>query len=284
MLRATHMNSWYPSGQQLDNMLKNAYDEAKLCPGSGLIKAIIVPHAGYRFCVKTSMNAFRNLDPSAYDRVFVLGPSHQIPISNCTIADATSAESPYGEIPFDTEVCNTLTSKYPKLFKKLDCETASIEHSMEMEFPLLKYVFKNKPFKVVPIMIGQLSFDACTATAEALSEFVTDPKTLLVISSDFCHWGGRFGYTYLPSIDGQVYEKISKLDHDGADMISTGDPKQFKQYLDKTKNTICGRNAILIMMNIFKGKHAQFLHYSQSSQITSKSDSSVSYFSAILRE
>ena len=133
-------------------------------------------------------------------------------------------------------------------------------------------------------MIGQLSFDACTATAEALSEFVTDPKTLLVISSDFCHWGGRFGYTYLPSIDGQVYEKISKLDHDGADMISTGDPKQFKQYLDKTKNTICGRNAILIMMNIFKGKHAQFLHYSQSSQITSKSDSSVSYFSAILRE
>ncbi|OHS98707.1 Protein MEMO1 like protein [Tritrichomonas foetus] len=283
MLRATHMNSWYPSGQQLDNMLKEAYDEAKVVSGSGKVKSVIVPHAGYRFCVKTSMNAFKNVDPSTINRVFVLGPSHQIPISNCTIADAATAETPYGEIPFDTEACNALTSKFPKLFKKLDRDTASIEHSMEMEFPLLKYIFKEKPFTLVPIMVGQLSPNQIIETAEALKPFINDANTLLVISSDFCHWGARFGYTYLPDMDGQIFEKIRKLDHDGAEMIASGEPEKFENYLKKTKNTICGRTAILIMMNIFQGKHAEFLHYSQSSEVVSKHDTSVSYFSAILR-
>lgn len=284
MLPATHMNSWYPSGRRLDQMLTEAYNEAKISNGKGLIKAIIVPHAGYVYCVRTSMHAFRNLDPSAYDRVFVLGPSHHIGMSYCTIANATSAESPYGEIPFDTDVCNKLTTTYPSLFKKLDIETASEEHSMEMEFPLLKFVFKDKPFKIVPIMVGQLSFEACQSTANAISQFVKDQRTLLVISSDFCHWGARFGYSYLPNVDGQVFEKIRNLDQEGGKMISSGDPKCFKDYLDSTRNTICGRNAILIMMFIFQGKHAEFLNYSQSSQITSKNDSSVSYYSAIIRD
>lgn len=36
---------------------------------------------------------------------------------------------------------------------------------------------------------------------EILAPYLDDPSNLFVISSDFCHWGRRFSYTYLPSTE-----------------------------------------------------------------------------------
>jgi AmmeMemoRadiSam system protein B len=223
-----------------------------------------------------------SLDPSLYDRVFVIGPSHQLSIECCTIADATRAESPFGEIQFDTEACTHLLTNFPKLFKKLDCRKAEIEHSMEMEFPLLKYVFGDTPFKIVPIMVGSINLDISKQIAEAL-QTVTTNRTLYVISSDFCHWGSRFGYTYLPSSPGRIWEKIEAMDRAATVEISSMDPKRFEAYLKNTGNTICGRYPILIGMQLFRGMTAEWPAYSQSSRIISKDDSSVSYMTGIFR-
>lgn len=289
ILQAAHMGVWYPKGSQLNSLLQSAYSDSLIINPDvdRVVRGIIVPHAGYTFCVRTSMNAFRNIDPNQYDRVIVLGPSHHMAIRYCTIADATSAETPYGEIPFDIEGAQELLNNYPKLFKKLDRSTASNEHSLEMEFPLLKFVFKSKPFKIIPIMVGSLSYQACKDVAEALSQYVDDSRTLFVISSDFCHWGSRFGYQYLPPDEDenlQIYQRIKKLDKQGADMIATGDPETFLEYIEETENTICGRIPILVIMNLFKNKgmSATFPAYSQSERITSMYDSSVSYFAGII--
>lgn len=289
VLQATHMGSWYPKGKQLDSLLQSAYSSSSTIElnNDRIIRGIIVPHAGYTFCVQTSMNAFRNINPDQYDRVFVLGPSHHMAIRYCTIADATSAESPYGEIPFDIESAQYLLNNYPKLFKKLGRSTAEVEHSLEMEFPLLKYLFKSKPFKIIPIMVGSLTYQQCKDVSEALSQYKNDPKTLFVISSDFCHWGSRFGYQYLPPDNGRnlkVYQRIEELDRKGAEMIATGNPEKFFNYLEETENTICGRNPILIIMNLFEkdGMSATFPAYSQSENIISMSGSSVSYFAGII--
>lgn len=34
------------------------------------------------------------------------------------------------------------------------------------------------------------------AYGQLLAPYLADPSNLFVISSDFCHWGRRFGYTY----------------------------------------------------------------------------------------
>jgi AmmeMemoRadiSam system protein B len=265
-------------------MLKSAAGQVTKSSEEGAIRAIIVPHAGYSYCVGTAMHAFCNLDPSMYDRIFVIGPSHQISIDCCTIADATRAESPFGDIPFDTEACTHLLSAYPKLFQKLATRTAEIEHSMEMEFPLLKYVFGEVPFKIVPIMVGSINSATAARIAAALKE-VTTNRTLYVISSDFCHWGRRFGFTYLPDTKGAVWERIEAMDREGAVEISSGDPGRFDAYLSRTGNTICGRWPISIMMHLFRseGVKAEWPSYSQSSNIEDRSDSSVSYFAGIFR-
>ena len=42
----------------------------------GGARAIIGPHAGYRYCGANAAYAYRQIDPSRVRRVFVLGPSH----------------------------------------------------------------------------------------------------------------------------------------------------------------------------------------------------------------
>jgi AmmeMemoRadiSam system protein B len=169
-------------------MLTQAMLSASFAESPGHLRAIVVPHAGYRHCIQTSVHAFAQVKPDLYDRVFVLGPSHRISIECCTIAEADRAETPFGEIPFDMPVVHGLVDRFPDLFAKLDAETAAIEHSLEMEFPLLKFVFKEKAFRMAPIMVGRIGFDKCREVAAALSPFA-DERTLFVISSDFCHWG-----------------------------------------------------------------------------------------------
>jgi AmmeMemoRadiSam system protein B len=228
------------------------------------------------------MFAFSQIKPDLYDRVFVLGPSHGTPIPCCTIAAATTAETPFGEIPFDTAAAETLVRDFPSLFTRLDIETAAVEHSLEMEFPLLKFVFGDKRFKIVPIMVGCIGPARCRDVADALAQFV-EPRTLFVISSDFCHWGERFRYTYLPDVPGEIWERIQRLDKEGAEAIATGKAERFEEYLARTKNTICGRHPILILLNLIQGLRIDWPQYSQSSKATSKRDSSVSYFAGVAR-
>jgi AmmeMemoRadiSam system protein B len=263
-------------------MLNNALSGVKVTESPGLVRAIVSPHAGYEYCVATALHAYVQIKPDLYDCVFILGPSHGTRIPCCTIADATTAETPFGAIPFDTEAAQALVTEHPNLFSRLDIRTAEIEHSLEMEFLLLKFIFKTKPFKIVPIMVGSIGPDKCGEVASALARFV-DPRTLFVISSDFCHWGDRFGYTYLPEGPGEVWQRIEQLDRNGMEQIATSDPATFAAYLDKTRNTICGRYPILIMLALFPGLRIDWPDYSQSSHITSRSDSSVSYAAGVGR-
>ena len=285
MLRAIHMGSWYPSGSELNNLLIAALKNTSPFSAKGDLRAIIVPHAGYKYCVQTSMNAFAQIDPTKFRRVVVMGPSHSIPIPCCSIPDAQFAESPYGNIPFDTTTIFKLLQDSPSFFSLLPSHIASQEHSLEMEFPLLKFIFKDRPFSIIPIMIGQVSSSMCAQIASALSSLFEDKSTLFVVSSDFTHWGRRFGYTYLPHTEEkkEIYELIEQIDMMAAEKIQSGDPLKFASYLSETRATICGKCAILVMMNIFKNYQLTFPAYSKSSNITSKDDSSVSYFAGVLR-
>ena len=64
-------------------------------------------------------------------------------------------------------------------------------------------------------MIGNLTYSKQDYYANILST-IMDHKTLLVISSDFCHWGENFDYFYLrDSLDKRentISNQIKKLD------------------------------------------------------------------------
>lgn len=49
---------------------------------------------------------------------------------------------------------------------------------------------------------------------------------------------------------GPIYKSIEALDKMGMDIIETGDPDSFKQYLLEYDNTICGRHPISVFLHV----------------------------------
>ena len=284
MQHATHCGSWYPRGSQLKSLLDNVFQNAKLEKIEGTVKAVISPHAGYRYCAETAAHVFGSIDPSLYDRVIILGPSHHLYREDNTIVEAKQMETPFGNLDIDTATAEKLCSENKGLFARLDIGNAEDEHSLEMMLPFLKYVFGDKSFTVLPIMVGHLSEQQQNKTAEIIGELLSDPKTFLCVSSDFTHWGGRFRYTYLPEGNEPVWQRISKIDHNAMDAISTTEVDNFRNYIKQSKATICGRVPIMIaMMALKKPYRVDWPHYSQSSHAENTSDSSVSYAGGVFR-
>jgi predicted class III extradiol MEMO1 family dioxygenase len=60
----------------------------------------------------------------------------------------------------------------------------------------------------------------------------------------------RFSYTYYDKKRGPIYKSIEALDQKGIDIIESGDPNAFRDYLHDYGNTICGRHPIGVFLNV----------------------------------
>ncbi|GAA5898163.1 Mho1p [Sporobolomyces salmoneus] len=330
---ATHAGSWYTDdGSELDEQLtqwlakptdptsSNSLKEAPV-PNC---KAIIGPHAGYSYSGPAAAYAYKCIDVEPIKRVFVLGPSHHVYVDGCALSRCHSYSTPLGELPLDRETISEL-SKTGK-FEWMDRETDEDEHSLEMHLPYIRKVFEGRDIKIVPILVGSISTSKEKSFGSLLAPYLSDPETLFVISSDFCHWGTRFRYTHFhppttddlslgqalsasnfasvtQEFDGQVWKGIEKLDRLGMECcaFSTSPPpptarktpsqahEQFAAYLKQTKNTICGRHPIGVLLGALselektqEKMRCEWVRYEQSSQVNSLRDSSVSYASAFV--
>lgn len=92
------------------------------------------------------------------------------------------------------------------------------EHSAEMQLPylhrLLQKQYPGVPESeyppLVPIMVGSTNPATEAAFGTLLAPYLADVENAFVISSDFCHWGSRFGYTYyLPSAPSPSLSRLS---------------------------------------------------------------------------
>lgn len=72
--------------------------------------------------------------------------------------------------------------------------------------------FQNQ-FTIIPILVGSLSPDVEASYGALLAPYLADPQNLFVISSDFCHWGKRFSYTYYDESCGPIHKSIEQLDN-----------------------------------------------------------------------
>lgn len=280
---ASFAGSWYEgeAAELRDQITKHLEAADTVVDNNASPSGLIGPHAGYRYCAPTLAYAFKHItNADSIKRIFVLGPSHHFYASSCLVTSVSSWESPLGTVPIDLSVNKTLLDKGP--FEVMGLDVDSEEHSMEMHLPFITHCMGNRKFSLVPIMVGHVE-EEIDAFAQKLVPYVKDPSNFFCISSDFCHWGGRFGYTWMDkAVYGpNPYKSIQALDKQAMDAIETMDPEVYGAYQAKTSNTICGRNCIQLWMRALQlsGQNFQikFQHYSQSSQAMSLRDSSVSY-------
>ena len=290
---ASHAGSWYTdNAEELENELTNNLENADFTLPSedSVIRGVIGPHAGLRWSGPTAAWAYKNIkNIDKIKRVFLLGPAHRTPVDGGALTKWHVFETPIGELVIDREVTENLAKN--KNFSYYTIEEDELEHSLEMHFTYIKKVFNNPNLTLVPIVVGSISFAKAQALAAPLSEYFKDEENFFVISSDFCHWGLKFGY--MP-FDEKYWEErgvevnsvndyIKALDFEGIQMIESQSAKDFQEYLGRTKNTICGRNPITVYLEAIRLSGVSTLtknvRYSQSGPINSKLATSVSYAS-----
>ncbi|XP_024364403.1 uncharacterized protein [Physcomitrium patens] len=281
---AFHAGTWYTDDaeeltQELDQWLRSSG-----LPKLANARAVIAPHAGYRYSGHCAAYAFANIDPQRVQRVFLLGPSHHHFTRKCCLSKVSVYKTPLGDLPIDNEVYEELRAS--GRFEDMDVSVDEAEHSMEMHLPYIAKVFQGTSVKIVPIMVGATTPATEATYGRLLAKYIDDPANFFSISSDFCHWGSRFGYQYYEKKRGPIYKSIEALDKCGMDIIETGDPDAFQEYLSEFENTICGRHPIGVFLHMLKHcstrTRIKFLQYEQSSQCKSMRDSSVSYASAVV--
>ena len=188
----------------------------------GPIRAMICPHAGYRFSGLTAAMAYRQLKGKDVRTVVVLAPSHTAAFRGASIPNATQYATPRGSVRV-SPLAARLAGQAP-FVRKATCRVTrpgwwrigpkkapppgkdtphTWEHSLEVQLPFLQRVAKG--FELVPVVYGQVD---AAAAAERLARHLDD-RTVVVASSDLSHY---HSYDVARSLDAGCRKAVRELD------------------------------------------------------------------------
>ena len=287
--KASHYTTWYYGPEdKLKEELESYLDKAKESDYKDNLRGMIVPHAGIMWSGATAAWGFKNLINSNFKRLFILGPSHFAKFNGCLLSTAIEWETPFGNLTVDRTIMDDLKSKNKEIFFDLPLELDEYEHSLEMQIPYLGLIYKNKDVSIIPIMTGDpLTLDKENEIAKILLPYYLDKDNLFIVSEDFCHWGPRHNFWYHDEKHGgKIHQSIEFLDETAFKSISGQKAKEFKDYLEESKNNLCGGGSpvtiyvsLMEMSNQLNERNIiDFVHYTKSDVfIDDKNEESVSY-------
>lgn len=139
-------------------------------------------------------------------------------------------------------------------FGALSRDADEAEHSLELHLPFLVEVMRGHAFTVVPIVVGALTARGEADYGALLAPYLADAANFFIISSDFCHWGSRFGFTFRRPEDSNIAAGVEWLDRQGMSLIEARDAAGFGAYLQRYGNTICGRHPIAVFLQVRRGR------------------------------
>ena len=269
---------WYPAARKdLDALVGRMLAAAKAADLPGEPACLIVPHAGYRFSGPTAAAGFKAVEGRTFSRVVLLGPSHAMGHSYAggAVPTVKAFATPLGEVPLDRAACDKLVRA--RTFTA-DNRPHEREHCLEMELPLLQKAVKD--LRIVPVLIGNATAESVVEMAEGLRT-ILDEKTLLVVSTDFTHYGPNYGY--VPFKD-RLPQRLADLDGAAIDRILAADRLGFVDLASQTRATICGRWPVALALEALGGAEVEgvTLAYTTSGALSGDYTNSVSYASIAL--
>jgi AmmeMemoRadiSam system protein B/AmmeMemoRadiSam system protein A len=197
--------SFYPADPKaLTAMIDDLLAHATPPPVHDPILAVVAPHAGYQYTGPVAAATFAELKGRKFSRVVVIGPTHYVAFDFTSVYDGDAYATPLGTVPVDKIFARQLVKLDPTLQLSgmgQDATPAGAEHSIEVELPWLQRVLGN--FQLVPIVMGDQSYESSRALGVALSKLIQNEKTggntLIVASSDLSHY--------------HTYDEAETIDH-----------------------------------------------------------------------
>jgi hypothetical protein len=272
--------TWYPReplalAQEVDGLLAAAErDEEREAGLRESPLAMIAPHAGYAYSGRVAALGFRHVRGARISRVVLIGPSHYAAFSGAVVPAAQAYRTPLGEVPLDVDAIAAL-GEWGFAVRDAPFDR---EHSLEAELPFLQRCLVPG-WRLLPLLMGSGSTRSSFASVAGLLRAWLDATTLVVVSSDFTHYGPRFGY--VPFQD-DVPAGIRRLDLGAVERIAARDFEGFESHLERTGATICGRDAISVLLRLLPAEvTGKVAGYDTSGRMTGDFRHSVSYASLV---
>lgn len=263
---------------QINSFFKNVPKQANI----GRPLAIIAPHAGYQYSGQVAAFGYSAVKDHGLTRVIIISPRHAMGVGGVkryrgiSVLTAGNFKTPLGTIPIDRDACNHLINS-SKLFGPYE-DAYKGEHSLETQLPFLQMALGN--FTVVPIMVGLLMDDDYNQVSNAIRPLMDD-KTLVVVSSDFTHYGEAYGYVPFKN-DKNIEKNIRSLDYGAFEKILSKDFDGLKLYKKETGLNACGIIPVALLLKLLpEDATGEILNYNTSGHQSSNFSYSVSYASIL---
>lgn len=176
--------SFYPADPDaLRAAVETVLQGARSQKGAGAPpKAVVVPHAGYRFSAPVAASGYARLRPlrGRIERAVLLGPAHRSPQTPVAAPSVDAFETPLGLLPLDRLARDELVDAGLVVVDDL---AHAAEHSLEVQLPFVQMTLGD--VRVLPLVVGHVS---ATAVAAVLEVVWGGPETVVIVSTDLSHY------------------------------------------------------------------------------------------------
>ena len=247
--------SFYPAEPKtLSAMIDDLVARASLPEIKDPILAVVAPHAGYPFSGPVAAYTYAALKGRKFSRVVVIAPSHFEAFDFTSVYEGDGYATPLGTIPVDKTFTQQLArmSGTIQLSSRGHLATAEgSEHALEVELPFLQRVLGN--FQLVPVVMGDQSYESSRALGVALAKLIHGDDTLIVASSDLSHY--------------HPYDEAVKIDHKTLNALEQWDYFSMSMNFQTRNWEACGGAPIIAAMIAAErmgANHAYLLKYANS--------------------
>ncbi len=265
--------AFYPAdSKELTTMFDDLLARATTPKITDPILAVVAPHAGYPYSGPVAAYTYAALKGRKYSRVVVIAPSHYEAFDFTSVFDGDAYATPLGNVVVDKTFAKQLANMDPsiKLSSRGHTPTSQgAEHAIEVELPWLQRVLGD--FQLVPIVMGDQSYESSRALGVALAKIIHGSDTLILASSDLSHY--------------HPYDEAVAIDHKTLAALQDWD------YLSMSRNfamrvwEACGGAPIVAAMIAAErmgANQAQLLKYANSGDTTGDHSRVVGYSAVLL--
>lgn len=276
--------TWYPGRPaELAAAVDRCLVPGTVPPPAGRPLIALAPHAGYAWSGPTAGRLFARLRDRLPGRVVILAPNHRVPLQRIALPAATAFATPLGLVPVDTAAVAALAAG-PAFC--LDDRAHRDEHAIEIQLPFLQRLRPDDPPRIVPLLVPPLPAELRASAAKALTRLV-NPDTLLLVSTDFTHYGGDFGFQpFVEQRADALAGAIERLDAGAVLRVLAGDAAALRAYGRDTGITMCGLEAAALALEtgLPAGWEGALLDYARSGDRDHDYRRSVSYAAVLLAD
>ena len=260
--------TFYPANpDDLKTMVDGFLAKAQVAATSDPLIALIAPHAGYPYSGGVAAFSYAALRGRAYRRVVIIAPSHYEAFGFSSVYDGDAYVTPLGRVPVDKEFAAKLAGANSTIHLSSRGHERSgeqAEHALEVQLPFLQRTLTQ--FQIVPIIMGDQSYQASRALGVALAKLIRTSDTLIVASSDLSHY--------------HPYDEASRIDHNTVSAIGVWDYYDLSRNLQSRVWEACGGAPIvsaMIAAERLGANRAELLKYANSGDVTGDRSRVVGY-------